>query len=220
MAFGMETPAVADFADIVKYDANAGRMFKIDYNFETREKMPVDITMPPPRFAVDFGSLEVGYGRITAAGPDLRLVPESQPLPPQPLDKDEKGRLVFRPAFRLKIFGKVLDGPREWVSTATCVLDAVEDLYKKFRDAPEARQGKIPIVELTRTLPTTVGRGARQRTLYVPSFMIVGWTDRVSEMGERTVPPPGAPAAMTTPPAASAGVATGAQRLVDDDIPF
>ena len=102
MAFGMKSPVAADFNEIVKYDAKAGRMFRVDYDHNTREKVQVDITTPPPRFAIDFGSLEVGYGHFSPTGPDLRVVPEGQPLPPQPTDKDDKGRLMFRPVFRLE----------------------------------------------------------------------------------------------------------------------
>ena len=213
MPFGLHTPPTADFADIVKFDANAGRMFRIDYDSDTREKRPVDITMPAPKFAVDFGSLEVGYGRFTDKGPEYHIVPEGQPIPQQPMEKDEKGRLLFRPVFRVKIYGKVLGGMREWASAANCVLEPIEDLYNKFRAAPEAQQGKIPIVELTRTMPVSMGRGQRQRTLYAPCFQIVGWTDRVAEMGERTVPPP-KPA-----PQVDTKVSTGNDDL-NDVIPF
>jgi hypothetical protein len=190
MAFGMKAPIAADFAEIVKFDARAGRLFRIDYDPNTREKTSVDISSPPPRFAVDFGSLEVGYAHFAVTGPDYRVVPEGQPLPPQPLDKDGEGRLMFKPAFRVRIFGKILNGLREWSSTANAVLESVDDLYNKFRAAPEAQSGKIPIVELTRTIPVQMGRGARQTTVYTPCFAIVGWTDRVTEMGSRTVPPP------------------------------
>ena len=156
MAFGLAQAAPpADYADIVKFDANAGRMFKPDYDPETREKISTDITSPPPKFAMDFGSLEVGYAHFAASGPDFRLVPEGQPVPPQPQDKDDKGRLTYRPAFRIKLYGKVLDGLREWASASNSVLEVIEDLYMKFRAAPEAAQGKIPIVELTKTLPVT-----------------------------------------------------------------
>jgi hypothetical protein len=215
MPFGMKAPAAPDFADIVKYDANAGRFFKIDYNPDTREKVPVDITTPPPKFALDFGSLEIGYGRFTATGPDYHIVPEGQPLPAQPLDKDEKGRLLFRPVFRVKIFGKVLDGLREWASQANCVLEPVDDLYNKFRVRPEAESGKIPIVELTRTIPVVVGRGTRQRTLYAPCLNIVGWTDRVPAMGERTVPPP-----KLAPPPVPTEAVISTEAQIDDEIPF
>jgi hypothetical protein len=214
MPFGMQAAPTPDFADIIKYDANAGRMFKIDYNSDTREKVPVDITNPPPRFAADFGSLEVGYGRFSATGPEYHIVPEGQTLPPQPLDKDDKGRLLFRSVFRLKLYGKILDGLREWASTAGCVLEAVEDLYHKFRDAPEGQRGQIPIVELIRTIPVTIGRGARQRTLYTPCFTIVGWTDRVPAMGPRIVPPPEPATPVPT------RVATNLDPLIEDDIPF
>lgn len=215
MAFGMQTASTPDFNDIIKFDANAGRMFRIDYNLDTREKVPTDITGPPAaRFAVDFGSLEIGYGRFTATGPEFHIVPVEQKLPAQPLDKDDKGRLLFRPVFRVKVYGKILDGLREWASLANCVLESVDDLYNKFRVAPEAQAGQIPIVELTRTVPVVLGRGSRQRTLYAPCFSIVGWTDRVAAMGERRVPPP------TPPPPVSTDVATRPDRSLDDDIPF
>ena len=98
MAFGMQTASTPDFNDIIKFDANAGRMFRIDYNLDTREKVPTDITGPPAaRFAVDFGSLEIGYGRFTATGPEFHIVPVEQKLPAQPLDKDDKGRAAVPP---------------------------------------------------------------------------------------------------------------------------
>src|SRR5437660_11616871 len=117
MPFGMQAATAPDFADIVKYDSNAGRLFRIDYDASTREKTPTDITGPPaPRFAFDFGSFEVGYGRFTPTGPEYHIVPEGQKLPAQPLEKDDQGRLLFRPVFRAKIYGRVLDGLREWRS--------------------------------------------------------------------------------------------------------
>jgi hypothetical protein len=123
--------------------------------------------------------------------------------------------LLFRPVFRLKLFGKVLLGLREWASSANAVLEAVDDLYAKFRDAPEAHRGQIPIVELTKTIPVTTGRGARQSTIYAPGFVITGWTDRVPEMGARTVSAP-------TPRAAAAAGASAAPIPGDlgDSIPY
>ncbi len=71
------------------------------------------------------------------------------------------------------------------------VLEAVDELYQEFRRAPEAAAGQIPIVQLTKTIPVVFGkRKQHENTVYAPCFLIVGWTDRVPEMGERTVPPP------------------------------
>jgi hypothetical protein len=172
--------------------------------------------------------IEVGYGYFSPTGPDLRVVPEGQPLPPQPADKDDKGRRMFRPVFRVKLFGKILDGLREWSSSANVVLEAVDDLYQKFRAAPEAQGGKIPIVELTKTIPLTLGKGQRQTTVYTPCFVIVGWTDRVEAMGARTVSVPKAPTVVADVMQAAVTVATppppnwngGGGSLEDDSIPF
>ena len=91
MAFGMKTPVAADFAEIVKYDARAGRLFRIDYDPDTRTKTQIDISSPPPRFAMDFGSIEVGYGHFAATGPVFHVVPEGRTLPEQPLDRMTRG---------------------------------------------------------------------------------------------------------------------------------
>jgi hypothetical protein len=191
MAFGMKPPAPpAEIVDRIRYDATAGRMFCVNYNPDTREKDLLDITLPPPRFALDFGGLEVGFIKFSAGAPDFKVVAEGRPLPAQPMELDEKKQLTYRSGFRIRCFGRVLDGLREWSSTAECVSQALEDCYARFREAPEAAKGQIPIVELSKTLPVTSGSGKRARTLYVPVLNIVGWTDRPACMGERTVPPP------------------------------
>lgn len=214
MAFGMPEKAVADFADRVQYDANAGRLFRIDYDPATGEKTAVDVTTPAPSFAIDFGSLEVGYGCYSATGPEFHVVSEGQQIPAQPDGLDEKGRPKFRPVFRVKLYGKVLGGLREWSSAARCVLYQVEELYTQFKNAPEAAQGRIPIVKLTKTLPVSMGKGQRARTVYAPCFIIAGWTDRVAEMGPRTVPAPKSNSAATpTPP-------SNTNPIDDDEIPF
>jgi hypothetical protein len=227
MAFGLKASVMGggDFADIVKYDANAGRLFRVDYDAATRERESVDITTPPPRFAIDFGSLEIGYVHFSPIGPpDFRLTPMESPPPVQPDDKDDKGRMKYQPAFRVKLWGRVLNGLREWSSSASSVMDVVEHLYHDFRAAPEAAEGKIPVVELSRTVPVTFGGGERKRVVYAPSFTIVGWTERTSEMGRRTVPIPRKPAPPSAPPMPSAplaaALATREGRDLDDEIPF
>ncbi|HJU20606.1 MAG TPA: hypothetical protein VJ770_29505 [Stellaceae bacterium] len=204
---------MGDFADVIKYDARAGRLFRIDYDPGTKDKEAVDITSPPPSFAIDFGSLEVGYAKYTSQGPSYVMVPVGQPLPEQPAEaeRDENAKLTFRPAFRVRLYGKRLDGLREWSSTASCVLEALDDLYQRSQAAPEAAAGQIPVVELTRTIPITSGKGARANTVYAPVLTVVGWTDRVSAMGEQTVPPP-------TPELKV--VASSTKDELDDDIPF
>jgi hypothetical protein len=220
MAFGLNISKVSNVPDIIKYDANAGRLFRIDYD---GEKTSVDITTPPPRFAIDFGTLQVGYICFTPNGPDMRMVPEGHPVPQQPDDVDDKGRKLYRAGFHALCYGRVLGGLREFSSSATCVLESMEDLYKKFQDAPEAMDGRIPVVELTRTIPVTFGK-KNPKTSYAPMFNIVGWTGRVPDMGERTVPPPKprppetVKMAVAVPPAVAPPRASSSD--LDDEIPF
>jgi hypothetical protein len=193
VAFGMPVTASAEYADRMKYDANSGRLFLIDRNPTTYEKENIDITSPAPSFALDFGTIEVGYGAFDAGVPDYRLVPLGRPLPPEPRDVDEKGRLKFRQSFKVKAYGKSLNGLREWSSSAKCVLAAIEDLFEEFKASPEASDGLIPVVTLVKTVPVTTGKGPQQRTVYAPVFVINRWVPRVEEMGPRTVAAPRKP---------------------------
>jgi hypothetical protein len=95
MAFGLNQAPTTDYPDIVRFDGNSGRVYKIDYDLDTREK--VQTVSLPFRAAGDLGRLMVGYGHWGASGPEFLLVPEGQPLPEQPQDRDEKGGRKFRP---------------------------------------------------------------------------------------------------------------------------
>jgi hypothetical protein len=230
MVFGMQEPTTADFMPVVKFDARAGRLFRSDYNEVTREKVATDITSPPPRFAFDFESLEVGYGTFSQNGPVFHVVPEGQTIPPRPSDRDDKGRLMFKPVFWVRLLGTALGGVREFASSARIVLQATEELYNRYKAAPEAWAGKIPIVELSRTLPGQMGKAPYTTTVYTPVFTVIGWTNRDEViLGPRIVPVPQAQAAATSPtiqmasvsiPAAPPPGANGGGKLEDDEIPF
>lgn len=222
MAFGMHTDS-GNFLPIVKYDARAGRLFRVDKS-PSGENTSVDITGPETKFAVDLGSLQVGYVQFTANGPMRTMVPYGQPLPPQPRDKDDAGKLLARPGFYTLIAGNALGGVREWCSNASIVVNALDDLWQKFAAAPEAAAGKVPLVIIASIEPITSGNGSQKSTNYRPVMAIVGWVDRLAEMGERTVPAPAA-AKATAPPPAPASTAPvhhpqASQQLPPSGMPF
>ena len=188
MAFGM-TISSGDYNEIIKYDARAGRLFRVDRDV-SGEKIQVDITSPTTKFAIDFGTLQVGYVAFSANGPVRDMVPYGQPLPAQPQTKDDNGKLISRPGFMAMVYGTTVGGPREWCSNAAILLSALDELYQVYEQRPEAQQGKIPVVCIASTVPVTSGKGAQKSTNYRPVFEIVMWTDRTPEMGTRTVPVP------------------------------
>lgn len=213
-----------DRLPVLKYDARAGRMFKMD-RVETADgwqSNQTDITMQQPTFAVDFGSLEVGWVLFPkGAAPMRTMVPFGHPLPPRPeavgtVTDDRTGKERpnnFKMGFRVKCAGKDLGGVRELMSNAGVAINAINALHDAFEAAPEAAAGKIPVVRFASSTPIKIG----QSTNYQPEFTIVAWADRPAALGERTVPPPAAKAAPTAGNGASAAPKAAP---IEDAIPF
>ena len=102
---------------------------------------------------------------------------------------------------------KNLLGVREFSSTASIVIDAMNDLYDAWMAAPEAGTGQLPVVRCVGVFPVTNKHG----TNYQPKFEIVGWTARPEAFGDNDQPAPAAtptaaaaPAAHMPPPTAAA----------------
>jgi hypothetical protein len=198
-----------DFLPIVKWDARSGRMFRVDRSqgINGWESNDVDITSPPPRMAVDFGSIETGWMHFSPTGPDFRMAALGTAMPERPSKEHKQG-------FRVKVAGQILGGVREFGTSAKSVLTAMDALHSSFESAPEAAAGKIPVVDITGSAPIVTNGPQGKVTSYAPVFVIVGWTDRMPEMGDRTVPPPRAngngghhappPPPVTPPPVYSA----------------
>ena len=200
MAFGMKV-TTGDFREIIKFDARAGRLFRIDRDMNN-DKTQVDITSPQVRFAVDFGTLEAGWMMIGVQGPVRHMVPyhPGVEMPAKPTDKGEDGKPLFKPAFWTLVAGQSVGGVREFASSAGVVTNVMDELHQRYLGSPEAATGKIPLVSIVSTTPVTSGRGTNKSTNYAPVFEIVGWVDRLPDMGRRTVPVP-APRATGQEPA-------------------
>jgi hypothetical protein len=175
MAFGMKSSS-GSFRDIVKYDARAGRLFRVDRSPSgEREQTPLPVGTP---FALDFGSMEVGYVSFGSMGPARTMVTYGQPIPGQPTDVDEKGRLIAKPGFFALIYNRDL-GVREWCSNAGVLTEAVDALLlSSYVGSTEADQGLIPIICIADTKPVSSGRGANKSTNYAPVFELKQWIQR------------------------------------------
>jgi hypothetical protein len=203
MGLGLTTGG-GDIVPHVRYDARAGRMFRADRvqgaggQYETTL---VDISQPPPQFAMDLANIEVGWIAYLQTGPDAKMVRVGQPMPAQPTKEHKQG-------FRVTIFApKLLGGVREFASTAGAVKGAMNALHDAFEAAPEAKQGLVPIVAMTGTTPVVSNGGGQKTTNYAPVFQIVKWIERPAELAASAAPAsPPTPAAHAPTPAQAAHV--------------
>lgn len=215
MSLGLSTSS-GELKPIVKYDARAGRFFRIDRNDGISS--PVEITNGF-KAVFDFSTIEVGYVHFSEGGaPEWAMVRIGQQLPPRP-SKD------FRQGFRMSIkLPAALGGDvREFASAAACVIAAMDSLHSAYLAAPESKAGKIPIVAMTGASIVKSG----QSTNYAPTLVITGWADR-SVMGApkpagnghvTSVAPPVQRPTPTQTPASEFGHSQGSSDL-DDSIPF
>jgi hypothetical protein len=222
-----------DRLPVLKYDARAGRFFLMD-RVETNgmwETVQTEMPISGTSFAVDFGSVEVGWFLFPkGAAPMMVTVPFGQPLPPQPAAvgtvKDERTGKErpnnFKQGFRLKVAGKAMAGTigaqvRELAANAGVTIEGLNELHTAFEAAPEAKAGKIPVVEVAQVLPTKAG----QSTNYKPVFRIAQWADRPEAiLGARTVPAPGSAAAMGVTMAPAPAAPPAPAKALEDAIPF
>lgn len=186
-------------------------------------------------FAIDFGTLEVGFSKI-ASPPVFMMVPYGKPLPLQPEemqtdDKTGKKTKAFKPAFRAKVAGKMFGDNAAYYFSANSknVMNATDALYNLYLAAPEAAEGKIPVVSSAKSTAIKTSTSSGTSTFYAPGFMIVAWIDRPAVFGERTVPAPSAGRTAQTAsaapptrhvPAPTAKLPEPAMVDADSDMPF
>jgi hypothetical protein len=209
--FGFSTePSVGgDFTPIIKYDARAGRIFRID-RLDTGngfESNPVDITATF-KAVIDFENVEVGWiDFATGTAPSFVLVPMGQEMPVRPSPKHKNGiRMLVK-------LNKACGGDkpvREIAGTAKTFLNGVEKVYQEYQREAAKYPGQLPVISLASTTPVTSGNGTQKSTNYAPTFRIEGWAKRPEDLkfvsvatngsgvqtqgapqtGHQTVPPP------------------------------
>ena len=173
MAFGYKV-TTGDFLDICKFDARSGKFFKVEKHVGGQKE---DIELPPgTKFAIDTGTLEAGWCTFTSQGPIRHMQPyiEGQAPIAQPPDKDSEGKMMFRPAFYVKLAGNAIDGVREWIGASAAVMNAMDEFYTQISRMAEFAAGKIPVVSIPSTVAIKSGTGAKSSTNYSPVLKLEG----------------------------------------------
>lgn len=189
MALGI--PTGGNRTPIVKYDARAGRWFRVDGKDNV-----IDVTNG---FAAvfDLAQIEIGWSKFAAGSPpDTSFARVPAPMPPQP-SPDHKRSVRMLVKLAKSIGGDV----RELMTGASIVMQAIDQLHDAYTAAPEAREGKLPVVACPSTEAVTINTGQGKSTNYRPILQIVSWVARPAELPITDAPTPQAPPAVASPPA-------------------
>jgi len=207
--FSTEPSSGGDFMPIVKYDARAGRLFRVD-RVDSGNGFVTDVVDITATFkaVVDFENVEVGWIDFPAgSAPHFALVPMGSQLPDRPSLRHKNGvRFVLKLA---KDCGGAKPN-REIAGTSKAFLSGVEAIYNTYQAEKEANPGKLPVIVLEKTTPIKSGSGEKQSTNYQPTFRISAWSPR----GDLTFQPKGS-AAPTQQQSSQSGTppSTGSTRV-------
>lgn len=207
MGLGLQTGGGGEARPFVKYDARAGRLFRVDRTQDATGAWvseQVDITQQA-QFVADLQNIEVGWINYSDQGPVRAMTTLGNAVPERPPGTDKNGKPAFKQGFSMQLaMPKDLGGGlREFSSTAGCVIEALDELHDSYSAAAESKTGKLPVVSIANVLPVKNG----QSTNYKPVFKISAWVDRPPTLvaatpktnGHTATAPASKPAA--TPPA-------------------
>lgn len=197
------TGGSGSFLPRMEYNAKAGRLkfterVEVNGMWETQEQ---DVSFQQPAFVADMENIQVGWLMFKKGIPPVRvLVKIGQPIPPCPAGDyglDERGNAAKpKEGFSMRL----LDSNRtvrEFSSNAGSVLTAIDALHTEYENAPEAKQGMLPVVQFQGATELKGKHGSN----YTPNFAIIKWVPRPAEL-----PAPGSASAQSvaTPVAQSA----------------
>ena len=205
MALGFEYGGSGggNFLPIVKYDARAGRFFRVDR--EDGTSIPTDITRNF-KAVFDFENMEIGWICFNAgSAPDFQMGPFGQARPAKPSENHKGGiRMV------IKLSGECGGDCRELAGTAAAMMRGIDALHDEYLAGVKANPGKLPVVVLEDTVALESGSGAKKSTNYQPVFKIASWVKRPADLAD--APSRGSSDAAPASAPRSAPPATGSTR--------
>lgn len=191
MALGLQSGGGGgdfDRTPIIKYDARAGRIFRIDRaNIDGAwQTDQVEITSGFQAI-MDLENIEVGYLHFPAgAAPSLHMVKFGETMPAKPSTEHKQG---FRVLMKL---GKSSGGDvREMAANAAVSIAGIDELHTAYTAGVAANPGLLPVVALETTKAITkTGKDANGKpqssTNYQPVWSIVKWVERPAELSGAT----------------------------------
>jgi hypothetical protein len=185
MALGLPHSGGGDRVPIIKYDARAGRLFRVDRSQSasgTYESETVEIT-PVFQAVFDMENIELGWLSFPQnAAPDIVVARFGTPIPPRP-------SLQHKTGFRVNLLlGKTCGGDvREMAANAQASIEGMDGLHDAYLGGVKANPGKLPVVKLGGTKAILSKGKAASSTNYEPIWEIVAWVDRPEKLSEAAI---------------------------------
>lgn len=207
MALGLPTGGGFSRVPILKYDARAGRLFRVDREANAAgqfESNAVEITSAF-QAVIDVENIERGWLSFpTNAAPDIVTAPFNAPMPDKPSPN-------HRPGFRVyMLLGKACGGDvREMAANAQVSINGMDNLHNAYLAGVKANPGMLPVVKLAGTKPVTSSGKGQSSTNYEPVWEIAAWVNRPGPLAPDAIAKlkaggsaeaSGAPAAPPPPP--------------------
>ena len=140
MALGLPASGGGDRVPILKYDARAGRLFRVDRSQNAAGQYDSETVEITPNFQAvfDMANIELGWLSFPQnAAPDIVVAPYGQPLPSRP-------SLNHRTGFRVHLLlGKSCGGDvREMASNAQASIAGMDVLHDAYLNGGQGQSGK------------------------------------------------------------------------------
>lgn len=199
LGFNYAKASSEDRVPIVKYNAKAGRIFRVDRTQTAQgwESSEEEVTNGFQAI-FDMENIEIGWLDFPPGGaPSIVTQHLSKGFPERPSPKHKQGVRIM-----MKLGKSVANGQpavREFSSSAVVVLKSIDALYEAYKDGVAANPGKLPAVKLVSSTGVKSGSGDKSTTNYMPTWQIVSWVDRPSDLMPRAATST-APAAVSGPP--------------------
>jgi len=187
LGFSYEAPAgTGDFIPIIKYDAKAGRFFRVDRveGINGWESQPVDITDEFKALA-DLENVEVGPINFNTGGaPSFLLARRDEVADPKnPVGLPQAPDSNHKPGVRVMLKLSAACGGdkrvRELAQNSRAFLGAIDKVIQLYLAEKDQHPGMLPVIALDgKPVGVKSGSGTRSSTNYHPKFKIVQWAPR------------------------------------------
>lgn len=191
-----------DRVPVLKYDARAGRIFRIDREQDASGAWQTDQVEITQDFqaVMDLENIQVGWLHFPAgSAPSINVVKFGEAMPDKPSKDHKQG---FRLLMKL---GKSCGGDvREMAANAQVSINGIDELHTAYTEGAKTNAGMLPVVKLKTTIAiTTKGKDKdgkpQSSTNYQPVWEIVKWVDRPAELNG-SASPQAAPASVISEP--------------------